>query len=159
MRYTTLPEKQGLYDPKYEHDACGIGFICKIDGEASHKLITDAVTILKNLTHRGGVGSEPDTGDGAGILIQMPHEFMCKVCASDGIKLPDKGDYGVGMLFLSPDKDTREQSLAKLKEIIAEEKQSLLGIRDVPVFPDCIGKTAREAMPHICQIFIKKKKA
>ena len=159
MRYTTLPEKQGLYDPKYEHDACGIGFICKIDGEASHKLITDAVTILKNLTHRGGVGSEPDTGDGAGILIQMPHEFMCKVCASDGIKLPDKGDYGVGMLFLSPDKDTREQSLTKLKEIIAEEKQSLLGIRDVPVFPDCIGKTAREAMPHICQIFIKKEKS
>lgn len=158
MKYNGLPQKQGLYDPKFEHDACGIGFICSLKGEATHGMITDAIGILKKLTHRGGVGAEPDTGDGAGILIQMPHTFMKKVCACDGISLPEKGDYGVGMLFLSPDSDTAEESLKKLKKIIAEEGQTLIGIRDVPVYSDCIGKSAKEAMPHICQIFIEKSK-
>ncbi len=153
---SNLPQKQGLYDPKFEHDACGIGFICNIKGDASHDIITRAIEILKNLAHRGGVGSEPDTGDGAGILIQMPHAFMKKVCKNEGIKLPKKGDYGVGMLFLSPDSETRKQSLSSLAKIIAEEGQTLLGIREVPVYLDCIGKTAREARPHICQILIGK---
>ena len=156
MSYNGMPEKQGLYDPKFEHDACGIGFISNIKGNASHDMITRAIKILKNLTHRGGVGSEPDTGDGAGILIQMPHEFMTKVCRNDGINLPPKGSYGVGMLFLSPDSDTRANSLEKLSKIIAQEGQLLLGIRDVPVHPDCIGISAREAMPHICQVFVGK---
>lgn len=111
---------------------------------------------MKNLAHRGGVGSEPDTGDGAGILIQMPHAFMKKVCKNEGIKLPKKGDYGVGMLFLSPDKDTREESLERLTKIIDGEKQKLLGIREVPVYDVCIGNSAREAMPHIVQVFIGK---
>ena len=100
-------QKQGLYDPRFEHDSCGIGFICNIKGEASHEMITRAVTILKNLAHRGGIGSEPDTGDGAGILIQIPHKFMKKVCKNDGIVLPNEGEYGVGMLFLSPDTVSR----------------------------------------------------
>ncbi|MDY3929257.1 MAG: glutamate synthase large subunit [Clostridia bacterium] len=156
MSYNGLPKKQGLYDPKFEHDACGIGVICNIKGKDSHDMITDAIQILKKLTHRGGVGSEPDTGDGAGILICMPHEFMKKVCKNEDIALPEKGEYGVGMLFLSPDADTRADSLNKLSQIICEEGQELLGIRDVPVFEDCIGTAAREAMPHICQIFIKK---
>ena len=81
---SNLPQKQGLYDPKFEHDACGIGFICNIKGDASHDIITRAIEILKNLAHRGGVGSEPDTGDGAGILIQMPHAFMKKVLCNKG---------------------------------------------------------------------------
>ena len=156
MSYKGIPKKQGLYDPQFEHDACGIGFISNIKGEASHNMITRAIKILKNLTHRGGVGSEPDTGDGAGILIQMPHEFMKKVCKNNGIELPEKGGYGVGMLFLSPDSETREESFKKLSAIIKEEGQELLGIREVPVHADCIGKSAREAMPHICQVFIKK---
>ena len=151
MEYNGLPEKQGLYDPQFEHDACGIGFIANIKGKTSHGIINQAIQILKNLAHRGGVGSEPDTGDGAGILIQMPHAFMKKVC-----KLPKKGDYGVGMLFLSPDKDTREESLERLTKIIDGEKQKLLGIREVPVYDVCIGNSAREAMPHIVQVFIGK---
>ncbi len=151
-----FPQKQGLYDPKFEHDACGIGFICNIKGKKSHDIINKGITILKNLTHRGGVGSDPDAGDGAGILLQMPHAFMQKVCHTEGFELPAPGDYGVGMLFLSPDKDTREQSLKRLGEIIEEEHQKLLGIRDVPVYPECIGSSAREAMPHICQVFIEK---
>ncbi len=156
MEYNGLPVKQGLYDPKFEHDACGIGFITNIKGKTSHKIIDQAIQILKNLAHRGGVGSDPETGDGAGILIQMPHEFMKKVCRNEGIKLPKKGDYGVGMLFLSPDEDTREEGLEKLKAIIESEGQKVLGIRTVPVYDVCIGKGALEAMPYIAQIFIGK---
>lgn len=156
MEFNGLPEKQGLYDPQFEHDACGIGFIANIKGASSHGIINQAIQILKNLAHRGGVGSEPDTGDGAGILIQMPHTFMKKVCKNEGIKLPKKGDYGVGMLFLSPDKDTREESLETLTQIIADEGQTLLGIRKVPVYETCIGKSARDAMPYIVQVFIGK---
>ncbi len=151
-----LPEKQGLYDPKFEHDNCGIGFMANIKGKKSHRIIIDAIQILKNLAHRGGVGSEPDTGDGAGILIQIPHGFMKKVCNNEGITLPGAGDYGVGMLFLSPDVETRENSLNKLKNIISEEGLEYLGLREVPTYADCIGVTAREAMPHIVQIFIKR---
>ena len=159
MVYSGLPEKQGMYDPAFEHDACGVGFISNIKGKVSHDLINQGLQILKNLAHRGGVGSDPDTGDGAGILIQMPHDFMSKVCKNEGIDLPAKGDYGVGMLFLSPDADTREKSLADLGKIIAEEGQKLLGMRDVPVYEDCLGKAARDVMPHIVQIFIGKSNA
>jgi len=151
-----LAKKQGLYDPKFEHDSCGIGFIANIKGNASHSVITDAIQILKNLTHRGGVGSEPDTGDGAGILIQIPHSFMKKVCLSEDIKLPEKGDYGIGMLFLSPDLETRQNSIEKLKNIINEEEQEFIGIREVPTYSKCIGKSAKEAMPRIVQVFIKR---
>ncbi len=151
-----LPQKQGLYDPKFEHDNCGIGCLVNIKGKKSHKIINDAIEILKNLTHRGGVGSEPDTGDGAGILIQIPHNFMKKVCENESIKLPKEGDYGVGMLFLSPDLDTRTSSLKKLQSIIEEEGMEYLGTREVPTYSKCIGETARGAMPHIVQIFIKR---
>ena len=151
-----LPKKQGLYDPQFEHDACGIGCIANIKGKKSHSIVNQGIEILKNLAHRGGVGSEPNTGDGAGILIQMPHKFMCKVCENEDIKLPEKGDYGVGMLFLSPDKDTREESLETLKSIIEAEGQTVLGVRHVPVYDVCIGNTAREAMPYIVQVFVGK---
>ncbi|MCH5212466.1 MAG: glutamate synthase large subunit [Oscillospiraceae bacterium] len=151
-----LPKKQGLYDPQFEHDACGIGCIANIKGKKSHNIVNQGIEILKNLAHRGGVGSEPNTGDGAGILIQMPHKFMRKVCENEDIKLPEKGDYGVGMLFLSPDKDTREESLETLKGIIEAEGQIVLGVRHVPVYDVCIGNTAREAMPYIVQVFVGK---
>ena len=156
MEYTGLPKKQGLYDPQFEHDACGIGCIANIKGKTSHRIITQAIQILKNLAHRGGVGSDPATGDGAGILLQMPHTFMKKVCANEGIELPEKFNYGVGMLFLSPDEDTRADSLKKLRKIIADENQTVLGIRRVPVYESCIGQGALEAMPYIVQVFIGK---
>ncbi len=156
MTQNGLPQKQGLYDPRFEHDNCGIGFIANIKGKRSHKIINDAVQILENLAHRGGVGSEPDTGDGAGILIQIPHDFMKKVCANEAIALPDEGDYGVGMLFLSPDVETRTQSLKTLAGIISEEGMEYLGMREVPTYAKCIGESARTAMPRIVQIFIKR---
>ena len=151
-----LPKKQGLYDPKFEHDACGIGVIANINGEKSHKIIEQAITINKNLAHRGGVGSEPDTGDGAGILIQIPDKFMRKVCLCEGVTLPEAGNYGVGMLFTSPDVETREESLSKLKKILAEEGLKLIFIRDVPCCKDSIGKSALDAKPYILQIFVEK---
>ena len=159
MRYYGEPQKQGMYDPQFEHDACGIGLLCNMKGRQSHKMISEAITILKKLAHRGGVGSEPDTGDGAGILIQMPHEFMKKVCKSEGFPLPEQGEYGVGMVFLSPDADTRAKSLEQVKTITEQEGQTFLGVREVPVYAPCIGKTAREARPHICQVFIQKNAA
>lgn len=152
------PQKQGLYDPQFEHDACGIGFIANIRGNTSHDIITKAIEILKNLAHRGGVGSEPDTGDGAGILIQMPHTFMTKVCRNEGIELPKKGEYGVAMLFLSPDSELRKKSLDRIMKIVEEEGQTVLGLRDVPVYEPCIGESAREARPYMMQLIIGKAK-
>ena len=151
-----LPQKQGLYDPRFEHDNCGIGFIANIKGKKSHRIINDAIQILENLAHRGGVGSEPDTGDGAGILIQIPHVFLKKVCKNEGMVLPDEGDYGVGMLFLSPDLETRTASLKKLESIILDEGMEYLGMREVPTYAKCIGESARTAMPRIVQIFIRR---
>ncbi len=156
MVYNGLPEKQGLYDPRFEHDSCGIGFIVNIDGTISHDLVTSAIEILKNLKHRGGAGSDPDSGDGAGILLQIPHGFMKKVCQNEGITLPQKGDYGVGMLFLSPDYETRTRSLKLLEGIVLEEGQKFLGMREVPCYSDCIGVTAKENMPRIVQVFIER---
>ncbi|HIT84812.1 MAG TPA: glutamate synthase large subunit [Candidatus Ornithomonoglobus intestinigallinarum] len=156
MNCNGLPEKQGLYDPRFEHDACGIGLIANIKGKKSHSIIDSGLLILKNLAHRGGVGSDPDTGDGAGILIQMPHKFLKRVCKNEGIELPEPGSYGVGMLFLSPDEETRAESLRLLSKIIDEEKQKLLGVRRVPVYSGCIGRGALDAMPYIVQVFIGK---
>ncbi|GHU50493.1 glutamate synthase subunit alpha [Clostridia bacterium] len=149
-----LPEKQGMYDPSFEKDSCGIGFICSIKGEKSHKNIDDALTLLTNMTHRGGVGSEVDSGDGAGILLQIPHKFFKKASVAEELDLPERGEYGVGMLFLSPDEPVRKQGLALLENIINEEKQKLLGYRNVPVQTQSAGKSTRETMPYMLQVFI-----
>ncbi|WP_250277665.1 glutamate synthase large subunit [[Clostridium] colinum] len=156
MTHYNLPKKQGLYDPKFEHDNCGIGFIANIKGKKNHNIITDAIKILKNLTHRGGVGSEEDTGDGAGILTQIPHKFMKKVCKNEGIDLPEEKEYGVGMFFCSHIKSIRDNTIHKLKEIIEEENQHILGFRIVPTYTESIGKSAKDSMPYIMQVFIKK---
>ena len=156
MKPVGVPEKQGMYDPQFEHDACGIGMVVNSKGNASHRMITQAIQILVNLKHRGGVGSDPETGDGAGILIQTPHKFLKKVCKSEGIHLPAQGEYGVGMLFLSPDRERRQWSMHKLSEIIREEGQGVLGFRDVPVYETCIGEGARQTRPHIMQVLIKR---
>lgn len=155
MHYS-LPKKQGLYDPQFEHDNCGIGFIANIKGKKSHNIITDAIQILKNLTHRGGVGSEEDTGDGAGILTQIPHKFMEKVCKNEGIELPKEKDYGIGMFFCSHNEDIRNNTIQKLKNIIEEENQQILGLRIVPTYSECIGKSSKNSMPCIMQVFIRK---
>ncbi len=156
MTHYTLPKKQGLYDPKFEHDNCGIGLIVNIKGKKSHSIITDAIQILKNLTHRGGVGSEEDTGDGAGILTQIPHKFMKKVCKNEGIDLPKDKEYGIGMFFCSNDENIRKNTIEKIKKIVEEEDQQILGFRTVPTYSKCIGKSAKDAMPYIMQVFIKK---
>ncbi|MGE4283762.1 MAG: glutamate synthase large subunit [Clostridia bacterium] len=159
MNQLGIPKKQGLYDPRFEHDACGIGLVTNIKGRKSHEIIRQAITILINLTHRGGCGCETNTGDGAGILLQIPHEFMVKVCKKEKIQLPEEGGYGVGMLFLSPNAQEREENEKLLEKIIEEEEQSVLGWRTVPVNDVSLGNAAKAGMPFVRQIFIKKDSA
>lgn len=159
MKHTSLPPKQGLYDPAFEHDACGIGAIVHIKGKKSHDIVKQALTTLVNLQHRGGRGSEQNTGDGAGILIQIPHQFMEKASIKEGFTLPQPGDYGLGMLFMPTDVNERNQCERILEDIIIEEGQTLLGWRDVPVDLCDLGKTAIDSMPFLKQVFIQKNAA
>ena len=150
----SAPLKQGLYDPQFEHDACGLGFVVNMKGKKSHQLVSDALQILVNLDHRGAVGCEPNTGDGAGILIQVPHDFLVAEAVRLGFKLPAVGHYGVGQLFLPKDPGHRVAIKTELAKIIAEEGQTLLGWRDVPVNNSSLGKTAVAAEPFMAQVFV-----
>ena len=123
-----LPPKQGLYDPKHEHDSCGIGFVAHVKGQKSNRIVRQALEVLVNLDHRGARGSEPDTGDGAGILMQIPHRFFQSACERIGIDLPWPGNYGVGMVFLSPDRDERHAQEKIIERIVEEEGQTVLGL-------------------------------
>ena len=154
MKMTGLPPKQGLYDPRFEHDACGMGFVVNQKGKKSHQIVTEALEVLENLTHRGAVGSEVNTGDGAGILIQIPHAFFEKECAASGITLPSAGDYGVGMIFANRNAEERQAYEEQFEKIAAEEGQTVLGWRTVPVDSSPLGETAKDCMPHIRQVFI-----
>ncbi|RBW69789.1 glutamate synthase large subunit [Bacillus taeanensis] len=154
MSYHHFPSKQGLYDPQYEHDACGIGFIANIKGKRSHEMVQLAVKILCNLEHRGAQGADMHTGDGAGIMTQIPHSFFKRECEKENINLPNEGNYGVGMLFLSPDREVRKKSQKKLTEIIEEEGQTLLGWRTVPTNDSFVGEEARKSKPFVRQVFI-----
>src|SRR5690606_37755120 len=127
-----LPPKQGLYDPQFEKDACGMGFVASIKGVQSHDVITKALHLLENMEHRGGQGSEPNTGDGAGILLQIPHQFFAAELSKQGIQLPEPQFYAVGMMFTPQDQEQRAAIEAKLSAIIAEEGQELVGYREVP---------------------------
>ncbi|MGB9692717.1 MAG: glutamate synthase subunit alpha, partial [Candidatus Sumerlaeaceae bacterium] len=151
------PAPQGLYDPQFEHDACGVGFVVDIKGRKSHEIVEQALRILVNLSHRGACGCDAETGDGAGILIQIPHEFFARECARLGIQLPAPGQYGVGVAFFSPNPGHREACQRRIEQVVAEEGQEFLGWRDVPVQPQYIGEVARSVMPIIRQFFIKKK--
>src|SRR5437764_8436058 len=133
--YRGIPPAQGLYDPNYEHDACGIGFVADISGQKSHDIVLKGVQILINLTHRGACGCDPQTGDGAGILMQIPHEFLAQEAALLGFDLPAAGEYGVGMVFLSQNDAAREKCERRVAQIVADEGQEVLGWRDVPVDP------------------------
>ncbi len=156
---TTAPVKQGLYDPQFEHDACGIGFVAHMKGQKSHQLVTDGLQILVNLDHRGAVGCEPNTGDGAGILIQTPHEFFVKVTSALGFTLPAVGQYAAGMLFMPQDYDQRQAVKQSLAKIIADEGQKLLGWRDIPTDNSSLGKTAQAAEPFMMQVFVGRNPA
>ena len=151
-----MPSKQGLYDPQFEHDACGVGFIVHMKGQPSHSIVEQALTILLNLDHRGAVGAEPNTGDGAGILMQMPHKFMRKAASAVGIELPEAGHYGVGMIYSSPDAESRQQGRAAFEKVVVEEGQTVLGWRDVPTDNSTLGDTAKGSEPFMQQVFIAR---
>jgi len=152
---TGMPPKQGMYDPAHEHDACGIGFVVNIKGEKSNKILRQALTVLKNLDHRGATGSEQNTGDGAGILLQIPDKFLRHSCEGLGIDLPGPGEYGVGMVFFPPEREDRLECEKVFERIIQEEGQELLGWRKVPTDNFYLGKTAKDAEPSVRQVFIK----
>ncbi|MEM7649321.1 MAG: glutamate synthase central domain-containing protein, partial [Cyanobacteria bacterium P01_A01_bin.70] len=154
MIRNTSPLKQGLYDPQFEHDACGVGFVVQMKGQASHDIVEQALTILLNLDHRGAVGAEPNTGDGAGVLLQLPHKFMQKVAAAEGLTLPAPGHYGVGMMYASPDPEVRQQSRRIFEDIVTQAGQTVLGWRDVPTNNSTLGETARASEPFMEQVFI-----
>ena len=152
-----LPKKHGLYDPAFEKDSCGVGFVAHIKGEASHQIVLDADHILQRMVHRGGCGCEPTTGDGAGILTALPHDFMAKVARRDlGTVLPAPGEYAAGNVFLPVDEAQRARCKKRVEQIIAEQGQKLIGWRELPVDTDGadVGPTARYSQPHMEQLFI-----
>ena len=152
----TPPEKQGLYDPAFEHDACGVGFVVNVKGKKSHQIVKQALQILLNLDHRGACGCEANTGDGAGILLQTPHRFLKEVTANEGIPLPDLGQYGVGMISLPQDEGERAQCEKHLEKIIVEEGQRVLGWRTIPTNNSSLGETAKASEPFMRQLFIAR---
>jgi glutamate synthase (NADPH/NADH) large chain len=154
-----FPPKQGLYDPEFEKDSCGVGFVANLDGTRSNHIIRQALEVLSNLRHRGACGCDPESGDGAGILLQIPHEFFSEKCGEIEIELPHFGEYGVGMVFLPPNPENRRFCEAVLEKVIREEGQRFLGWRDVPVDSSAIGTVAHEAEPFIRQVFVGKNPA
>ena len=153
-----LPVQQGLYDPRQERDACGVGFVAHIKGKQSHDMVRQGLQILVNLTHRGAVGADPLAGDGAGILIQVPDAFLRKCCAAQGVTLPSVGEYGVGMIFLPQDAFARAACEKVIADKIAAEGQKLLGWRNVPVDNRSLGESVKAAEPVVRQVFIGRGK-
>ena len=149
-----LPAPQGLYHPSQEHDACGIGFVANIKGQKSHDIIEKGIQILINLTHRGACGCDPETGDGAGLLIQIPHAFFARETAKLGFTLPPPGEYAVGMVFMPVERQERLQTEGIVERIVQEEGLRVLGWRDTPLDVNAIGRVARASQPYIQQIFV-----
>jgi glutamate synthase (NADPH/NADH) large chain len=150
-----FPNKQGLYDPINEHDACGIGFVANIKGKATHDIIKKGITMLCRQEHRGGQGSDPDTGDGAGMMVQIPHQFYKNTTTID---LPESGEYGVGMIFLPRGSEQRSRCEKVFEQIVREEGQTFLGWRTVPVDETVVGEGAKATQPYIRQAFINRNK-
>ncbi|WP_313061162.1 glutamate synthase central domain-containing protein, partial [Agrobacterium cavarae] len=151
-----LPARQGLYDPRNEHDACGVGFVAHMKGQKSHQIVKDGLFILENLTHRGAVGADPLMGDGAGILVQIPDRFFREEMAKQGVTLPKAGEYAVGHIFFPRDPERIEHYKKVIVDVIGEEGQQFLGFRDVPVDNASLSKAADIAAtePHHVQVFI-----
>src|SRR5580704_8824839 len=150
-----LPPAQGLYRPEHEHDACGIGFVASIDGKKSHDIVVKGVQILINLAHRGACGCDPQTGDGAGILIQIPHAYFDGESTRLGFSVPAPGEYGVGMVFLPVDPHDRLICEGLVEKIAREEGLTVLGWRDTPINGNMIGRLARSSQPYIEQVFLR----
>ncbi|MCA9407995.1 MAG: glutamate synthase large subunit [Candidatus Omnitrophica bacterium] len=153
-----LPKKQALYDPSFEHESCGVGFVVNIKGKKSHEIVRNGVQILENLTHRGACGCDPETGDGAGILLQIPDAFFRKECSKLNIELPAEGDYGAGIVFLPQNLEERNKIEQWFEHIIHEEEQIFLGWRSVPHDSTKIGKVARSVEPEFKQVFVGRGK-
>jgi glutamate synthase (NADPH) large chain len=146
-----IPPPQGLYDGRHEHDACGVAFVATMTGVPSHEIVQQALTALRNLDHRGASGAEPDSGDGAGLLLQVPDRFFREVCE---FELPAPGTYAVGTAFLPSSDEVAEKTRKRIEEIAAEEELEVVGWRDVPVTPDLLGATSRSTMPTFSQLFV-----
>src|SRR5688572_5009176 len=153
-----LPAACGLYDPARDKDSCGVGFIADIKGRKSHKIVKDALTILLNLEHRGAVGADPRAGDGAGILVQIPHKFFTRKAAEIGFALPAPGDYAVGYLFMPRDEAWREVIRKIWGEMILREGMQLLGWREVPTDNSTLGASVKPTEPVHLQVFIGRGK-
>ena len=153
------PEKQGLYDPQFEHESCGVGFVANMKGVKSHEIVQQGLEILVNLEHRGACGFEENTGDGAGILIQMPHKFLAAVAAEENIGLPEPGLYGVAMVFLPPDKQQRQKIEERFEQVVRAEGQKFLGWRTVPTDNSSLGETAKSEEPVVRMAFVGRNPA
>ncbi|WP_439604776.1 glutamate synthase large subunit, partial [Shinella sp.] len=153
---TGLPKKQGLYDPRNEHDACGVGFVAHLKGKKSHQIVQDGLFMLENLTHRGAVGADPLMGDGAGILVQIPDRFFREEMAKQGITLPKAGEYAVGHIFMPQDEKLVDYFKKVIGDVVAEEGQVLIGFRDVPVDNSSLSKAPEIAAtePRHVQVFV-----
>ena len=149
--FSALPEASGLYDPRFEHDACGVSFVVDVKGRATHETVTTALGALCNLDHRGASGAEANTGDGAGMLLQIPDRFLRAVA---GFDLPPAGSYGVGMAFLPLDPTDAEKTMARIEAIVGEEGLRVLGWRTVPIDDSMIGPTAQSVIPSFRHLFI-----
>ena len=149
-----FPSAQGLYDPQHEHDSCGVGFVVDLKGRKSHSIVANGLEVLSNLQHRGASGCEKNTGDGAGILMQVPHRFFADVCGERGIKLPAAGQYGVGVVFLPNDPGSRAACEHLFEKVVHDEGQTFLGWREVPTDNSMIGPSAQRSQPVIQQVFI-----
>ena len=156
QRSQECPEQQGMYDPSFEHDNCGIGAVVNIKGIKSHKTVEDALSIVENLEHRAGKDAEGKTGDGVGIMVQISHKFFSKECAKLGIELGGEREYGIGMFFLPQDELKRNQAKKMFEIIVEKEGMNFLGWREVTTNPKVLGSKALEKMPSIMQAFIQK---
>lgn len=149
-------QQEGLYNPEFEHDACGVGFVAHIKGQKSHAQVKDALTMLENMEHRGACGCDPESGDGAGIMIQLPHEFLWEECIQLGIQLQEPGYYGVGMVFLPKEEGLNQLCRTVIQEATVDRNMEFLGFRTVPVNREGIGPTALSAEPEIVQFFVSR---
>ena len=149
-----LSKPQGLYDPQWEHDACGIGAVVNLSGRREHLIVEHGKQVLLNLQHRGAAGADESTGDGAGMLMQIPHEFLVGQAGALGVTLPEREQYGLAMVFLPQDKAVRRRCEEVLTEAIVEGALKVLGWRDVPTDNACLGEIARSAEPIVRQLFI-----
>jgi len=158
-RRTIRPGKQGLYDPAFEHDACGVGFVVDIKGRKSHRILQQGLQVLTNLDHRGACGAEIDTGDGAGVLLQMPHRFLVEAAKKARIELPEPGKYGCGIIFLPRNPTLRRRIEERFEQIVQSEGQSVLGWRTVPCNNSMLGDTAKSCEPFMRMVFVARNPA